>query len=335
VRRQALVAGGQRLRITTSVGLALFDGSAAEGEDLLADADLAMYEAKESGRDRYAVYTQERQAHAQARFTWAERIRRALERDLFVLHAQPILNVAEGRVSQYELLLRMQDGVGGLPRPGAFLPTAERFGLITEIDRWVVKNAINLIASHRAAGNSLRLEVNLSAKSLGDDQLPQLIEHELAATSIDPASLILEITETAAISNMEEARDFAERLVALGCRFALDDFGAGFGSFFYLKYLPIDLLKIDGDFIHSLASSVTDQLVVKAIVSIAHGLGVKTVAEFVGDDDTLDLLRSYGVDYAQGFHVGRPRPASELLDDSNGELTRRGPQVAAPSRPAP
>jgi EAL domain-containing protein (putative c-di-GMP-specific phosphodiesterase class I) len=170
-----------------------------------------------------------------------------------------------------------------------------------------VRNAIELLA---AAGPDPghKLEVNLSAKSIGDPQLPELIEQELAATGVDPSRLIFEITETAAIANMEHARAFAERLRRLGCRFALDDFGAGFSSFYYLKYLPLDYLKIDGDFIRSLTSSVTDQLVVKSMVDIARGMGMKTIAEFVENAETLAMLREHGVDYSQGFYHGRPEP---------------------------
>ena len=165
------------------------------------------------------------------------------------------------------------------------------------------------------------LNVNLSGKSIGDRKLAALTEDALAESGIDPARLIFELTETAAISNIEEAKSFAIRLHRHGCRFALDDFGAGFGSFFYLKSFPFDYLKIDGDFIRGLASSPMNQLVVSAIVSIARGLDKKTVAEFVTDEETARLLRTLGVDHAQGYHVGLPRPVSEVLQI-------RGPALA-------
>ena len=145
---------------------------------------------------------------------------------------------------------------------------------------------------------------------MGDLAIPELVEREIALTGIDPSRLVFEITETAAIANMEQARAFAERLTRLGCRFALDDFGAGFSSFYYLKYLPLDYLKIDGDFIRSLTSSVTDQLVVKSMVDIARGMGMKTIAEFVEAEETVVMLREKGVDYSQGYYHGAPRPVA-------------------------
>ena len=184
-----------------------------------------------------------------------------------------------------------------------------------EIDAWVTRRAIRLIEAHRHAGRDLRLEVNLSGRTIGDNSLPRMIESELEGTGIDPSNLIFEITETAAISNMDEAREFASALTALGCRFALDDFGAGFGSFYYLKYLPLDYLKIDGDFIGNLARSETDQAVVRAIVDLSRSLGKKTIAEFVGNPETVNLLREYGIDYAQGFYIGHPQPVSEMWAD--------------------
>src|SRR5581483_8161043 len=163
------------------------------------------------------------------------------------------------------------------------------------------------------AAPELLLEINLSGKSVGDPELPVLIEEQIAETGVDPRKLVFEITETAAIANMEEASSFAKRLTRLGCRFALDDFGAGFGSFYYLKYLPPDYLKIDGDFIENLVHSPLDQRIVKAMVEVARGLEMKTIAEYVGDDRSLDLLREFGVDYAQGFHLGKPKPAVAAL----------------------
>ena len=188
-------------------------------------------------------------------------------------------------------------------------------GLIEDIDAWVTAQAIELIDREGRAGRDLRLEINLSGRTLGSSRLTQAIEARIAETSIDPASLIFEVTETAAVVNMEEAKEFASALASLGCRFALDDFGAGFGSFYYLKYLPLDYLKIDGDFIAHLGRNPTDQAVVKAIVELARQLDMATIAEFVGDQRTIALLREYGVDHVQGYHVGTPQPVDELWSD--------------------
>ncbi len=192
--------------------------------------------------------------------------------------------------------------------PGAFLQVAERFDLIQQIDRWVAGRALELIAEH-----DVRLTVNLSGRTLTDDQLLTELEDGIARTGADPSRLTFEVTETAAVANIHLAREFAERLRAIGCRFALDDFGAGFGSFYYLKHLPFDYLKIDGEFVSNCLRNRTDQLVIRAVVDIAQGLGKETVAEFVGDAELVEFLRSQGVDHAQGFHIGRPMPLADVL----------------------
>jgi diguanylate cyclase (GGDEF)-like protein/PAS domain S-box-containing protein len=312
--RETAVLADRSIRLTASVGAAMFDG--LTDVEVLAYADIAMYEAKDTGRNRFEMYRPLKggRERVSARFAEAERIRHALEQDRLMLYCQPILDLATNEICQYELLLRLPDEERSEPLPpSAFLYRAERSGLIQAIDGWVVRSAIALIAEHARAGRRLVLNVNLSGKSIGDRKLAALTEEALAESGIDPTQLIFELTETAAISNIEEARAFAIRLHARGCRFALDDFGAGFGSFYYLKSLPFDYLKIDGDFIRDLTTSRMNQLVVSAIVSIARGMGKRTVAEFVADEEAAQLLRTIGVDYAQGYHIGVPRPVSEVL----------------------
>jgi diguanylate cyclase (GGDEF)-like protein/PAS domain S-box-containing protein len=313
VRDKPLLAASRPTPLTVSIGIAPFQARAEmTADDLLIDADLAMYEAKAAGRNRVTFASHEQQARMQTRLTGIEQIRKALDEDLFVLHCQPILDLESNEISQYELLLRMPGIRGELLLPGSFLYTAEQFDLIGDIDRWVVSRAIQLIADERRAGRELLLEVNVSGRSVTDAELPDFIEEQLEASSVDPAQLILEVTETAAIGNMDRARTFVARLADIGCRFALDDFGAGFGSFYYLKYLSLDYLKIDGEFIRNLPASATDQLILKSIVQVAEGLGKKTIAEFVGNEESLNLLREHGVQYAQGYHVGRPRPLAAM-----------------------
>ena len=318
VRSQSvLTAAGRRRPITASIGIALFgDTERLSAEDVLVNADLAMYDAKEAGRDGAAIYSSEERgtSRMKARITWAERIREALEENRFTLYAQPIVDLADGEVRQHELLLRMIDEHGEVIPPAAFIGIAERFDLMQEIDRWVVARAIRLMAEQKAAGRDLVFEVNISGSSTGDPELLTIIERELAETGVDPVNLVLEVTETTAVANIPRAQQFAARLAELGCRFALDDFGAGFGSFYYLKHLPFDLLKIDGEFVRSCTTSTTDQLLIRAAVDIARGLGKKTIAEYVGDEATVELLRELGVDYAQGFHIGRPGPLAARLD---------------------
>jgi len=299
---------GQPIRMTASIGVTAIDHGTSSPGDLLADADRAMYDAKESGRDRITVLDADDRADgATAGRGWEHRIRTALDEDLFELHCQPILELDSGEVTQCELLLRMR-GEEGLIPPNAFLGDAERLGLIHAIDQWVVTQAIELLTRQP----DVSLEVNLSGRSTGDEQLLRLIKGELEQSGVAPNRLILEITETAAIASIDQARRFAEALRELGCRFALDDFGAGFGSFYYLKHIPVDFLKIDGDFVRSPRSR-ADDLVVESIVHMARGLGKQTIAEFVEDEGTLEALRAQGVDYAQGFHIGRPTPVEEKL----------------------
>lgn len=312
--QQVAVLGEQSIHVSACVGVAMFEGLRAA--EVMEFADVAMYEAKQAGRNRVAMYRQGggHREQLSARLVEAERVRNAMEEERLLLYCQPILDLKRNEVCQYELLLRLRTDEGREPlSPSSFLYVAERFGLIQQFDGWVARQAIALIEEHARAGRRLVLHVNLSGKSIGDPSVAALIEEAIEAAGIDPACLIFELTETAAIANIEEARAFAHRLRARGSRFALDDFGAGFGSFYYLKTLPFDYFKIDGDFIRDVVSSPMDQLVVDAIVGIAKGMGKKTIAEFVGDDATARLLATSGVDYAQGYHIGKPWAVSEAL----------------------
>jgi EAL domain-containing protein (putative c-di-GMP-specific phosphodiesterase class I) len=240
---------------------------------------------------------------------WLGRLRRALREGLFELHYQPIADLRSGAISHHEALVRLVDEPGGLiTAPGAFLPAAERYGLVREIDRLVVCHAVAALAQRDRSEGLQRVAVNLSALSVTDAGMLPHIERQLAIHGVEASRLVVEITETAAISDMRRAQDFCERAQALGCAIALDDFGVGFGSLYYAKRLPFRYLKIDGDFIRCLTTSDHDRVMVRAIVELARGMGRETIAEFVGDEPTMELLRELGVDYAQGFQIGRPRP---------------------------
>jgi len=343
VRAQRVASPSGRLRsVSASIGIALFEGPQLTGEDVLVNADLAMYEAKEAGRDRVVCFTPSRDAGSrmEARLSWTDTIRDALAEDRFVLQAQPIVDLATGEMGQYELLLRLRNPLGELISPGVFLPAAERYNLIGEIDRWVVARAIDMLGAERRRDRRVTLEVNISGSSTGDPELLALIEERLRTNDVDPSQLIFEITETTAVANIPRAQEFARRLAGLGCRFALDDFGAAFASFYYLKHLPFDYLKIDGEFVRSCVDDRTDRLVIQAVVDIARGLGKKTVAEMVGDQHTMELLRDMGVDYAQGFHLGRPAPLAKWLipPRAGGDRRDRGrrpaPRPLSPARNA-
>jgi EAL domain-containing protein (putative c-di-GMP-specific phosphodiesterase class I) len=243
---------------------------------------------------------------------WLGRLRRALAEDLFELHFQPIVAIGDGRVALYEALLRLADEPDGrLVAPASFLPVAERCGLVRDIDRMVLDRVAALLGGGQLEPR-VGIAVNVSALSVSDPTMLAHLQGRLALYGADPSRLVIELTETAAISDMDTARAFCAGVQALGCAVALDDFGAGFGSFRYLKHLPFTYLKIDGEFVRNLPSSRTDQLVVDALVKIVAGMGRKTVAEFVGDGETLDMLRGYGVDYAQGYALGRPLPGLPL-----------------------
>jgi diguanylate cyclase (GGDEF)-like protein len=308
------VAIGKRLiSVTASVGVAMLNDAAAS--EVLANADFAMYDAKQSGRNGFAVHLPSSDVTRRCArpLTEFERLRHAIDNNRLTLYCQPIVDLRESTVTQYEVLLRMKGDQDEALSPSSFLSIAERLGLIAAIDAWVVKEAIELIAALDRVGQALTLNINISGKSVGDPLLMELIDRTLSETGVDPARLVFEVTETAAIANLEDAKAFAEQLRLRGCRFALDDFGTGFGSFYYLKHIPFDYLKIDGDFIQGFAGNATDTLVVEAIVKIAQGMGKKTVAEFVGSTEAAERLREMGVDFAQGYQLGVPQPVAQLF----------------------
>ncbi|MGZ4753893.1 MAG: EAL domain-containing protein [Acidimicrobiia bacterium] len=233
--------------------------------------------------------------------TWIGRIREAMDEGRLVLYSQPIIPLTGGEPSQ-ELLVRMIGRAGEIILPGSFVPIAERYGQITEIDRWAITNAIAV------AARGHHVEVNVSAQTIATADLLPHIEQQLCHAGADPSNLVFEITETALMHDLKAGMAFAHRVAEIGCGLALDDFGTGFGSFTYLKKFPVRYLKIDVDFVRDLADNLGNQHLVRAIVNIAHGFGCKTIAEGVEDDRALALLRIYGVDFALGFLLGRPAP---------------------------
>ena len=301
---------------TISVGITMFGGERGIGaEAVLLAADQAMYRAKEDGRNQIALFQDpdEPKRDHQRRQTTTARIRDALTNDRLSLHTQPIRSLASGGIERYELLLRMTGENGELLPAASFIETAERSGMVQELDRWVVVRALELLASREREGNPVSLHVNLSGASVADLSVLEFIERRLDEGDADPTRCTFEITETAKVHNYEAAGGFADRITEFGCQVAIDDYGAGFGPFHYLKSIPFDLIKIDGSFISDMPNSDADQLTVQAIVQIARGLGKTTIAEYVQDDITAQMLREYGVDMAQGYHLGRPVDVAELL----------------------
>ncbi len=313
-----LMLKGQPVCCSASLGVVLYPDHARTAEELYALADIAMYRAKEEGRNRFHLLDAEfDHARRDIPTGWEREIRSALAEERLCLHAQPIKNLRTGTVTQFELLVRLVEPDGEVVMPGLFLPQAERLGLVSVIDRWVVKKAIGLIADLERRGASIPLEVNLSGRAVTDPGLLTCIQRHLEETGINPAHLVIEVTETAAISDMNQARHFVETLKGLGCQFAVDDFGAGYSSIQYLKQLPVDYLKVDGSLIRGVVTDPVNQHLVRSIAAMARGLGKWTVAEYVEDAETERLLQSYQVDFAQGFHIGRPQPVEVALSLSN------------------
>jgi len=331
LRRHTVPLGDRQIPITASVGVAMFD-SLTERE-IMAAADLALYESKDTGRDRFVTYRHRQDAPPQGsvRMAEAERVRRALTDDQFELHGQPVLDLETQVIDQYELLLRLRTDDRQLLMPSAFLHVAERFGAIVDIDSWVVTRACAVLAEQTRRGRTVRFSLNVSAKSIGSAELMASLDYGLTEWRVDPACLVFELTETAAIANIDQTQMFLRELRNRGCGIALDDFGAGFGSYHYIKRLPCDYFKIDGDLVRGCASSVADRLILEAMVGIAKGMGAKTIAKSVGDEQTTNCLHRSGIDYAQGFHIGAPRPLEDALEANRDRGQQAGKRVRRPA----
>jgi diguanylate cyclase (GGDEF)-like protein len=315
LRSTPIRLGGPRGAISASIGIALYPEHGTTADELLAHADQAMYQAKGRGGNACRVYALEEgwQRAVEASLGSDSALRAALDEGRFLLHAQPILDLRRNRVQHYELLLRMRGERGELLPPAAFLGEAERCGLLPSIERWVVGRALELLARDGNGRGEYALSVNLSGRAFSDVELLALIERELIANQTDPGRLVLELNEGAAVADLDQAREFSLAARRLGCRLALDHFGAGMSSLHHLAKLPVHYLKIDGSFVHDMADSPVERQLVRAVVELALALDKQTIAESVTDEPTLQALRASGVDYAQGYHVGRPCDLGELL----------------------
>lgn len=276
---------------------------------------MACYMAKEKGRNRVQTYYPSDSELVQRveEMTWVQRIRNGLDEQRFCLFAQEIraLNKDEPNHSHIELLLRLRGEDGKLIQPGSFMPAAERYGLMPLIDRWVVRNAFALIASRLSCSEPARLSscaINLSGATFGDNDFVDYVRRQFEIYPVPPGMICFEITETSAITNLPSAKQFIQALKRLGCRFSLDDFGTGMSSFSYLKHLPVDIIKIDGSFVTGMLNSKIDHAMIEMIVHIARVMGKSTVAEFVESNEILEALREIGIDYAQGYAIGKPSP---------------------------
>lgn len=313
IEHHTMVIKGQQqpTGVTASIGVVLFPLHGTMPEELLTCADIAMYQAKKEGGNSICIYNVDLRTEIESLLNWKNRIQVALAEDRFVLHFQPITDFNQLNIMGYEALLRMVDENGKLIPPTSFISVAERFGLMREIDDLVVRKAIKLLAEIQKTGKKQYIEVNLSDKSFTDRELLLTIKKELATTGINAANLVLTITENALMANMFMAERFIKALKDMGCRVGIDDFGVGFSSFNFLKKLPVDYLKIDGSLIHNITNNPVDQHLVRAMVEVARGLGKQTVAEFVENKATIQLLSEYGVDFGQGYYIGKPFVFSE------------------------
>ena len=318
---------GRRTPFTASLGVALFPTHSDNASDLLAKADSAMYNAKEQGRNTFRVFNEGIDAsRMRDKIHWEARIRQALSDNRFQLFFQPIVDIHNGNISHYESLLRMVGEGGEIIPPGAFIGIAERFGLIREIDHWVVSNALRTQGKSETLGKPVCLTVNLSGRHLGSPEILEVIQESAKQSRSNPNRIVFEVTETAAVENFTAACELIGSLRKLGYRFALDDFGAGFSSFDYLKHLSVDYVKIDGSFVRNLAKDRTDRIFVNAINEMAKGLGVKTIAEFVENAEIVSVLRELDVPLGQGYFFAKPSPRFH----EHGRIIFSIPETATP-----
>jgi diguanylate cyclase (GGDEF)-like protein len=299
-----------------SIGLATFSGSEQTFSDVLRMADTACFLAKDNGRNRVQLYASDDKNLEKRRgeMGWVERLHKALDKQRFVLYSQKILPLsAPSSANHYEILLRMKGENGELVPPMAFIPAAERYGLMPQIDRWVIANAFAQYASYHPRNSTKdTCTINLSGASICDEHLYDFVVDQFRQSRADPAGICFEITETTAIANLTQAAALIRKLKELGCRFSLDDFGSGMSSYTYLKHLLVDYLKIDGAFIKGMISDPIDHAMVEAINHIGHVMKIQTIAEWVEEESFLEALRKIGVDYAQGYAIEEPRPAITL-----------------------
>ncbi|WP_370678566.1 EAL domain-containing protein [Comamonas sp. GB3 AK4-5] len=305
--------GSRLLRTGVSIGMVHITAADACAQDLLRMADMACLRAKEMGRNKVFVYEHEDHAfkHYMGEMDWVERVRAALEQNRFCLFAQTLapLQTGEEQGVHFEVLLRMLDPHGQIVPPGHFIPAAERYGLMPALDRWVITQAMRTLARFPKQMHQVHsCAINLSGTSLGDPSLLGFIQQQIAEFQIPAEILCFEITETSAIANMDNAVRLMAELQKQGCRFSLDDFGAGMSSFNYLKRLPVDYLKIDGGFVCDMLSNTSNYAMVEMINQIGHMMGKRTVAEFVEDEATITALQKMGVDYGQGYCIAKPMP---------------------------
>jgi diguanylate cyclase (GGDEF)-like protein len=290
--------------VRCSIGVVMISGDSADVASVMSSADVACYSAKDMGRNQVHLYKDSDASLRHEEMKWVSRITSAVEEDRFELYFQPIIGIkksgGESR-GHYELLLRMRDENGELVGPDQFIPAAERYNLMSTLDRWVIHKALSELADRSSESEArYTIAINLSGTSLSEDRFLEYVINELEAQKLPKGAICFEITETAAISNLSRVVHFMQTLKKLGCKFSLDDFGSGLSSFTYLKNLPVDYLKIDGQFIRNVVDDTVDESMVRAISEVGHAMGIETIAQ------VLEKLGSLGVEFAQGYYIARP-----------------------------
>ncbi|HED34161.1 MAG TPA: EAL domain-containing protein [Gammaproteobacteria bacterium] len=302
------VENGQAFNIYCSIGVVLVDGENFTAEEIFSQADMSCFHAKSEGRNRYHMFDlrEQQELRKSADISWSRRISDAIENDYFTLFYQPVVSLTGNKSEHYEVLLRMVMENDEIIHPDAFLPAAERLGVAIDIDYWVVRNSLRKLSELKADGRDVYLGINLSGRIFESPDLVDKIKRYISQYNVETDHIIFEITEQTAVRYIDKASEVIQQLVTLGCRFALDDFGVGFSSFNYLKRLPVEILKIDGDFIADMVKDPVDQAMVQSMIQIAKTLGKQTIAEYVQDAATLEMLKGFGADFVQGYYLGKP-----------------------------
>jgi len=317
MRRMAHVEGERVFHVHCSIGITLLTKDNLHYDDLINQGDIACREAKAAGRNRLQFFAHSDGAEQRdlADAGWMNRLRKAVDEDEFVLQFQPINRIDTGNTTHHEVLIRLRSEDGKLIPPDAFLPSAIRFGLMSEIDCWVIRNAAKAYAEHSQENGQLRLSINLSANAFESDDLPEFVEKTFDEYGVPPSHIVLEITESLAVRRPLHVERQIDALRKYGCQIALDDFGTGYSSFSYLHKLQFDYIKIDGTFVENMLSNPVDQKMIKLIAEVGREAGMKTIAEYVQDAESFSLLGELGVDMAQGYFVGQPsdRPVSQAM----------------------
>ncbi|MDZ7803660.1 EAL domain-containing protein [Thiohalophilus sp.] len=317
IEMEPFVVNQDKINITCKIGVATYPEHGATPNELLTHSEAALRSAKADGQQVIHVYVKEDDEGERNREVWIDRIISGIRENRFFLLFQPILEIQSGKVTHYEALVRYKGPDNKIILPGEFIPVAEQYGLIKKIDRRVMELAITHLAGHNAIGSDISISINLSGANIGDPELFAWLETLFEEQQLDPGHLVFEITETASLHSISAARSFIDSIKALGCQIALDDFGTGLSSFTYLRNFPVDILKIDGSFIRNLPNSEEDRVMVRSMVDVAHSLGKRVVAEFVATEEIFNIVKDFGVDYAQGYFISKPIELEKFVASNN------------------